>query len=126
EGVVPLMKKKGAGFLRRPSYARPQKPKLMSGFHHRLHSTEFLIYRALVDVPAFALRHVLPRQITHRREAGLRVDRTGTDHEVTLEWVDRDLRIRHRTIAVRHPIDVVPPELPALIVSIDIRLEPHF
>src|ERR1700735_1568929 len=97
---------------------------LRRGLHHRIGREEILVHRAHVDVPAFALRSLQPRQIAHRREAALHVGRDRAYLEFALEWVDRYARVRNRPIPIGGPPDVVEPQLTALIVFIDVWLVP--
>ena len=93
---------------------------------HRPHRKEFLIDRTLIDVPAFVLRRMLPRQITHRRETPLRVDRGRADYEFPFEGVDGDARIGHGPVAIGQPVNMRAPELAPLVVGVDVGLEPYF
>src|SRR5579862_614566 len=93
---------------------------------HRPDREKFLVDCTLVDIPAFALGRMLPRQIAHRREIPLRVDRSRADYEFPLKWVDRDACVGHRPVTISQPIDVRAPELAALVVGVDVGLEPHF
>src|SRR5579862_9335912 len=88
--------------------------------HHRVGGEEILAYRAHVDVPALALRRLDARQITHRRKPGLQIGRDRADYKGALERIDCDLRIGYRTIARRHPVDMILEELALAIVGVDI------
>src|SRR3984957_10943156 len=94
-------------------------------FDHRVRREEVLVDRAHVDVPAFALRSLKAGQVAHSGEPALDVSRDRADFELALERINRHARIRHRTIAIGRPPDVIQPELTLLIVFIDIRLVPH-
>src|SRR3984957_4361006 len=100
--------------------------RLRSRFYHRFGGEEILVHRAHVDVPAFALRRVLPRQITHCRKTRLHVIAGRAHDELALEGIDCHLCVGHRTVAIRRPEDVGAPQRSLLVVSVDVRLEPYF
>ena len=88
------------------------------GADHRVGREEAAIHSAHVDVPAFVLRRTLPGQVAHRGHSRLNVGRGGAHHEFTFERIDCDARVRHRTVAVRQPVDVILPQLTVGIVFI--------
>src|SRR3984957_16926220 len=100
--------------------------RLRSRLYHRLGGEEILVHRAHVDVPAFALRRILPRQIAHCSETRLHVIAGRAHDELALEGINCDLRIGHWTIAIRCPEDIGAPQRSLLVVSVDVRLEPYF
>src|ERR1700683_1679672 len=94
--------------------------------HHRLGGEERFVDRTHIDVPALTLGSFEPGQVAHRDAGALNVGGRNAYDVFALERIDCDLRVRHRPIAIRQPGEVVAEQLTPAIVSVDVRLEPHF
>src|SRR3984957_14406710 len=94
--------------------------------HHRFGGEERAVYRAHVDVPAFALRRLDAGQVAHGGLTALHILRRRADDELTLERIDGVFGVRNWTVAICQPVNVVAEQFAATIIGVDVWLEPHF
>src|SRR6202167_3363836 len=94
--------------------------------HHRLGSEERFVDRTHIDVPAFTLGSFEPGQVAHRDAGALNIGGRNAYDVFALERIDCDLGVRHRPIAIGQTGEVVAEQLTPAIVSVNVRLVPHF
>src|SRR5262245_36051484 len=103
---------------------RSNSQRSVSRTSHGLGGKEFPVDGAHVDIPAFALRRVRTWKITGRHQTRLHIDARCRHNERPLKWIDCNLGVWNRAVAVREQIDLGLPELALAVVAVDVRIKP--